>query len=467
MSNNKYKSLLNNSVLFAVGNLGSKLISFLMLPLYTYQLSSSAFGKADLVQTTVSLLLPVVSLSIFDAILRFGMDRDNDNSEIFTNGVMITIISSIIVFILGVTGELIGYSFSMYLTITLILQATQSLYSQYIKAIGKVQIFAFNGILLSLLTAILNILLLVVMHLGINGYLLSIIIATLLSNVYLFFRVKLYNDFSLNKFNFNKLKEMLRFSVPLIPNSVAWWTTTTISRYFILFFINVTANGIFAVANRIPSLLSVLNSIFFQSWQMSAIQEYDSTDRGKFYSDIFFMYAELLFLGVSGILFILRPMMLILVSTEFRASWKYVPFLLITVLYSSFSGFLGQYYIAAKKTFGVFTTTVIGAVLNIIFNFIFIPTLGLMGAGISSALSFGILWLIRVKDTRKFVKTDLNVINILLNHIIIGLQISIMFTIAGLQMYIINFLLLCVSFFVNRYIVFSLYRACIKIVSRH
>lgn len=467
MSNNKYKLLLNNSVLFAVGNLGSKLISFLMLPLYTYQLSSSAFGKADLVQTTVSLLLPVVSLSIFDAILRFGMDRDNDNSEIFTNGVMITIISSIIVFILGVTGELIGYSFSMYLTITLILQAIQSLYSQYIKAIGKVQIFAFNGILLSLLTAILNILLLVVMHLGINGYLLSIIIATLLSNVYLFFRVKLYNDFSLNKFNFNKLKEMLRFSVPLIPNSVAWWTTTTISRYFILFFINVTANGIFAVANRIPSLLSVLNSIFFQSWQMSAIQEYDSTDRGKFYSDIFFMYAELLFLGVSGILFILRPMMLILVSTEFRASWKYVPFLLITVLYSSFSGFLGQYYIAAKKTFGVFTTTVIGAVLNIIFNFIFIPTLGLMGAGISSALSFGILWLIRVKDTRKFVKTDLNVINILLNHIIIGLQISIMFTIAGLQMYIINFLLLCVSFFVNRYIVFSLYRACIKIVSRH
>ena len=415
----------------------------------------------------MSLLLPVVSLSIFDAILRFGMDRDNDNSEIFTNGVMITIISSIIVFILGVTGELIGYSFSMYLTITLILQAIQSLYSQYIKAIGKVQIFAFNGILLSLLTAILNILLLVVMHLGINGYLLSIIIATLLSNVYLFFRVKLYNDFSLNKFNFNKLKEMLRFSVPLIPNSVAWWTTTTISRYFILFFINVTANGIFAVANRIPSLLSVLNSIFFQSWQMSAIQEYDSTDRGKFYSDIFFMYAELLFLGVSGILFILRPMMLILVSTEFRASWKYVPFLLITVLYSSFSGFLGQYYIAAKKTFGVFTTTVIGAVLNIIFNFIFIPTLGLMGAGISSALSFGILWLIRVKDTRKFVKTDLNVINILLNHIIIGLQISIMFTIAGLQMYIINFLLLCVSFFVNRYIVFSLYRACIKIVSRH
>lgn len=467
MSNNKYKSLLNNSVLFAVGNLGSKLISFLMLPLYTYQLSSSAFGKADLVQTTVSLLLPVVSLSIFDAILRFGMDRDNDNSEIFTNGVMITIISSIIVFILGVTGELIGYSFSMYLTITLILQAIQSLYSQYIKAIGKVQIFAFNGILLSLLTAILNILLLVVMHLGINGYLLSIIIATLLSNVYLFFRVKLYNDFSLNKFNFNKLKEMLRFSVPLIPNSVAWWTTTTISRYFILFFTNVAANGIFAVANRIPSLLSVLNSIFFQSWQMSAIQEYDSTDRGKFYSDIFFMYAELLFLGVSGILFILRPMMLILVSTEFRASWKYVPFLLITVLYSSFSGFLGQYYIAAKKTFGVFTTTVIGAVLNIIFNFIFIPTLGLMGAGISSALSFGILWLIRVKDTRKFVKTDLNVINILLNHIIIGLQISIMFTIAGLQMYIINFLLLCVSFFVNRYIVFSLYRACIKIVSRH
>ncbi|WPC22386.1 polysaccharide biosynthesis C-terminal domain-containing protein [Pediococcus inopinatus] len=467
MMNNKYKTLLGNSALFAIGNLGSKLISFLMLPLYTYQMTSGSFGQADLIQTTVSLLLPVVSLSIFDAILRFGMDRSNDRSEIFSNGVLVTLVSSVLVLILGGMAEFLGFKFALYLTIILIMQSIQSLFSQYSKAIGKVQIFAANGILMSLVTAFFNVLLLVVFHLGIRGYLLSIVFANLFSNIYLLFRIKLYNEFSVEKINFQKLKDMLRFSAPLIPNSVAWWITNTISRYFILFFINVKANGIFAVANKIPSLISVLDSIFYQSWQISAVKEYGSENKGQFYSDIFYMYSELLFLGVSGVLFILRPMMSILVSKEFDTAWKYVPFLLLTVVYSGFSGFLGQYYIAAKKTTGVFTTTVVGALLNVIFNFIFIPTLGLMGAGVSSALSFAILWLIRIRDTQKFVRTKFHIKNMIGNHIIIGLQILVMFSLNGSEMYVFNFLFLIISFVLNRKIVLSTIDMIVNLRPKH
>ncbi|MFL2029340.1 polysaccharide biosynthesis protein [Loigolactobacillus zhaoyuanensis] len=156
-----------------------------------------------------------------------------------------------------------------------------------------------------------------------------------------------------------------------------------------------------------------------------------------------------------------------MVSSHFESAWKYVPFLLLTVLYSSFSGFLGQYYIAAKETLGVFTTTVIGAILNIIFNFIFIPTLGLMGAGISSALSFGILWLIRIKNTQKFVKTDLKVINILANHIIIGLQIFILFSTNGIIMYSVNFILLCISLLLNKDIVLAMLKMVFRMKSKN
>ncbi|WP_270364556.1 hypothetical protein [Enterococcus malodoratus] len=72
MAQNKYKRLAGNSILFAVGNLGSKLISFFMLPLYTWKLTQSDFGISDLVLSTLSLLLPIISLSVYDAVLRFS-----------------------------------------------------------------------------------------------------------------------------------------------------------------------------------------------------------------------------------------------------------------------------------------------------------------------------------------------------------------------------------------------------------
>lgn len=425
---NRYKKLIGNSIIFAIGNLGSKIISIILVPLYTYYLTTTEYGLVDIVITTSSMILPIVSLSIYEAALRFVMEKSQDENVVITNSLMITIIGSIISLALypllksmNVLNGLLEY-----MVIILILQAFQTLFAQVVRAFGKIQLYAVNGIIMTLVTGGMNILLLVYFDMGIDGYLLSMVIANIVSIVLFFLTAKIYKNIKITQFDRSLIKNMLIYSVPLIPNALMWWVINASNRYFILFFVGASANGLFAVANKIPSLLSILNTIFFKAWQLSAIEEFESKNKSQFYSEVFQYLSMVMFLGASGIIMVLKFVIEYTVSEEFYTSWKFVPFLLLGVIFSSFSAFLGTNYIAAKQTMGVFKTSVFGGVINVISNLIFVPLLGTNGAGLSTMLSFFVIWLLRVHDTKKFIRMKINIKNIVLNLSIIFTQILVL-----------------------------------------
>jgi len=445
----KYKKLVGNSFIFAVGNLGSKFISFLLLPLYTYTLTTSAYGTADLIQTTINLLLPIISLNVFDGVLRFAMDKNESKSEVFTTGFQLTIIGSAISLFLGVTFQVFWGHNAFLLVLILLVQAFQSLFSQYLKAIGNVKLFAVNGILLSVVTALLDVMLLWVFHLGLFGFLIVLIIANVVSDWFLWKRGKLSEVLRIRTVSREMVQRLIGYSAPLIPNTIAWWTTSTISRYFIAFFVGASGNGLFAVANRIPSLLNVFNTIFFQSWQLSAIEEFGSEQSSKFYSNVFKYYSQVMFFGTSGILLILKPIMRIIVSPNFYTAWKFVPLLLVSVVFSSFSSFYGQYYIAAKRTTGVLVTTVVGAAVNIGLNFVLIPRFGLLGASVSAATSYIILWILRLFQTQKIIRTTLDMPVLIGNLVVIVAQIFALYHWTDISGVLLQIPLVLISLIVN------------------
>ncbi|MDT1944026.1 lipopolysaccharide biosynthesis protein [Carnobacterium maltaromaticum] len=253
------------------------------------------------------------------------------------------------------------------------------------------------------------------------------IIATLASVLFLVLNIQITKCFALSKIDTEVIKKLLTFSIPLMPNAMMWWVVNASNRYFILFFIGTSVNGLFAVANKIPSLLSIIQSIFFQAWQMSAIEEFDSGDKSKFYSNIFEIFSVIMIIGTSFILVILKRIMYYLVAPNFFSSWELVPFLLMGILFSSFSSFLGTNYIAAKKTKGVLKTSLVGAIVNVVCCFIFIPWIGANGAGIATMISFFSIWIIRYFDTKKFIKMEINFKKLLINSTIIFTQIFILY----------------------------------------
>ncbi|MDT2813649.1 oligosaccharide flippase family protein [Vagococcus carniphilus] len=408
---NNYKKLISNSAIFAVGNLGSKLIVIFLVPFYTYFLSKQEYGTVDLITTTTNMLLPVVSLSIFDAVLRFTMDKDENQLKILTNGVIITTLGAIFSFLVTLLFFIIDLNFNniIYMYFILTLQSYQSLFSQYVRAIGKVKEFAINGILSAIVLSLSNILLIAFFKMNIAGYLLSIILSTMISCIYLISVSEIGNKFNFSFFDRKLIKKMIVYSLPLIPNSFMWWIINASNRYFIVYFISLEENGLFSVASKIPSVLAIFQMIFFQAWQLSAIDEFGSKKQNVFFSKVFEVFSVFMILMTSIILLFLKPIVTFILSSNFYNSWKFVPFLLLGTLFSSFSSFFGTNYVASKKTGGALISSVVGSIINIILCLLLIPLIGTNGAGIATMVSFLGMWLYRVVDTQKMILINIKI----------------------------------------------------------
>ncbi|MCF7623646.1 MULTISPECIES: oligosaccharide flippase family protein [Bacillaceae] len=426
---NNYKKLVNNSLIFAVGNLGTKLIVFFLVPLYTYYLTKTEFGMVDLLTSTLSFLMPIFSLCIFDSVLRFAMDNNYDKQAVLANSLVVTFIGFVLSFLIyPILIYILPFDdFILYFYLLLFVQSINTILTQYVRAIGMVKLFACSGLINAFILLVCNIFLLMLFPMGIVGYLFSLVIANIFSSLFVIIGGKVQNDFNVKKINIKLTKEMLLYSIPLIPNALMWWIMGLSDRFIITYFLGLSANGLYAVANKIPSILNIINSIFFQAWQMSAIEEVDSKDKSKFFSNVFNVFSIAMLVSTSLLLILLKIIMKFFVADNYFDAWQYVPFLLLGVVFSSFSGFLGTNYIAAKKTSGVFKTSVIGAIINIVANVILIPIIGINGASIGTMLSFAVIWLLRIKDTREFVKVEINIKKMVFTLIALIVQIGLLY----------------------------------------
>ncbi|MBU5343509.1 oligosaccharide flippase family protein [Caldibacillus hisashii] len=426
---NSYKKLLNNSLIFAIGNLGSKFIVLILVPLYTYYLTKSEYGLIDLLTTTISFIVPIITLSIVDAVLRFAMDHNYDKKEVLINSLMICLIGFfVLVIIFPLLKIILPFNkYILYFYLIILSQIIDNTLSQYIRAKEMIRLFAFSGIINAITLLISNVLLLMVLNKGITGYLVSIVVSNLVRSLLLLFRANIVKDIHLDKINISLVKEMLYYSIPLIPNALMWWIMSLSDRYLITYFLGLSANGLYAVANKVPSILSIAHSIFFQAWQMAAIEEVESKDKSQFFSNVFNIFWLTMFILTSLLLVFLKLIINVFIAEEYFESWKYIPFLLLGVVFSSFSGFLGVNYIASKKTSGVFKTSIIGAVINFITNILLIPTLGINGASIATMLSFLVIWLLRIKDTKDFVIIKIKWKTLWLSFFILMLQIGVLY----------------------------------------
>ena len=298
---NKYKKLIVNSGIFTVANFGSRLINFLFVPLYTFWLTTEEYGAIDTILATISLLIPLISLSLADCVMRFVME-DFKKKKVLLSNAFITVFV-----IMGLFGlsyfpfqeiEIFSrYWIQFYLL--LIMQTVNTIASQYVRGIGKVATFALNGVINTFFQIGFNIWFIAGLNWGIGGYLLGMNLSFIICNFYLGIKSDILKNISWKNFDFKYLKTMLRFSLPLVPTAMMWWVMNSADRYIILGVLGLSATGIYAVASKIPHIINMLFSIFQQAWQLSAIEESKAEDQTRFYSLIYNSLFEVLTIGTS------------------------------------------------------------------------------------------------------------------------------------------------------------------------
>lgn len=404
---NKYKRLFNDSIIYLFGNIGSKIVSVIMVSFYTFFLNKNDYGGIDVTQTAIALMLPVTTLCIHSAVLRFTLDDKYDKSKIITSGFVylcISVFSLTIPFCLFLNmAKLITGNIILIIILT-ILEAFNVLFGQICRGLGKTKLFANSGIIFTIVISISNIIMLGFLKVGINGYYTSLILGYLISGLILFFlgNIKKYIKFSYT--SKVTICEMLKYSFPIILNSMIWWIISGSDKFQILYILGKEKNSLYAIAEKIPVILLAFTRIFIQAWQVSAMIESDSADKDEFYSCVFRGLMFVVFLIISLILATYKFVLKIAIAPGYYDSWIAVPFLLLGAAFSSFSDFLDANYLAMKKTTGASKTLVIGAFVNIVLNYFLIHYIGFTGAAIATAISFAIVWILRMTDTESYVK---------------------------------------------------------------
>lgn len=415
----KEKQLVKNTIIYAIGNFGSKLLGFLLLPLYTSYILEAEYGYFDLIVNTISLLLPVITFQLMDGIYRFILVEENEDKKrkyisnglfiVFRNVIIASILYGIIIFIIPFENKILIYFY-------MLTSVIYNLWSQISRGLKKNIDYAAAGLILTIVTLTLNIVLVTRFNFRVNGLIISYIFANLAAVLYLEYKVKIRRYIKLDLKNTEIVKRLQKYSIPLIPNTMSWWLMNVSDRFMITFFLDSSVNGVYAMANKFASIIIIINSFFSLAWQESAIIEYEKEDRDDYYTRMFNIYMKLQLSGMAILLPATKLASTVLLKNEYIVGYKIIPILYMASIFSAFSVFYGTGYLSANDTKGSFYTTILGAILNVGINIVSIPAFGMYGAAISTLASYLIVWIVRVIQTKKYfdIKIDKKILSMLL-----------------------------------------------------
>lgn len=402
--NNKEKNLIKNTLLFTVGNIGAKLLMLIIVPLYTYYVSTDQMGQYDLVNTYVNLFSPVACLAIFESIYRWLLDLHSDRGRILKIGLLVLLVSMIAFDALAlVVTRMLSFEYWLEFIVLVDGSAIYTFAQFMTRGLRNNRIYAIQGILYTVCLIGCNIIFVVWLHWQARGLLVSMAIAYLMTTVFLLLLQR--KDLSLiKKSNVSRdmTSRLVRYSLPLVPNTIAWWLVSASNRVIINWRLGDAANGIYSISMKFPTLVNMLSTFFYQAWQEQSISEYGSSERDVYYAKIFNIYAGLLLSGIVTLLPVTKIVIKYFMDSSYASASHYVSILYLSSAFNAFASFYGTGYLSVKKTAGSFYTTICGAALNVILTLVLVSKLGLFAAALGNMMGNLAIWIVRIVQTRRY-----------------------------------------------------------------
>ena len=404
------KNLLKNIFVLGLGKVLPRFFSLFTLPIITFYLSQEEFGTYDLITTMVSFFLPLVTLQMQSAAFRFLLNnRENkDYCEI--------IISNILLFTFISSSVGLGVLFLFLIKVPFILRVLIVLYyfidtyfntvQQIARGLSKNKVYSTSVIVCTVIEFFSILLFVVYLEFSLNGLICALILSCFVASIYITMELNILKYFKYSKRSKKVILELLSYSWPLIPNSLSSWVMQLSDRVIISLFLGVSSNAVYAVANKIPNLFSLVQGTFNMAWQENASLAIDDSDSDLYYSKMFSLTFGVL-VGILSFTIAATPLLFkILIKGNYQSSYNHIPILFLAAFFSSISSYIGGIYIAYKRTKEIGYTTLIAALINAFINFALIKKIGVYAASISTLISYFFLALYRMIKVRDFQKIE-------------------------------------------------------------
>ena len=439
MNNIREKSFIKNTIIIFLSKFCTQFLSFFLLPFFTTLLSTEEYGYFDLYSTYAWLLAIFLTLQLENGIFRFLIDKRENNSEIkniITNGIIVILVQLLIFMsIYFICLKILKIKNIEYIFIMTLSTSLLNLMLQISRGLGKNIEYGLASIISGSSNVLLCILFIKYLSMKLLGIVLAYVFSNILASLFLIFKIKIYKYINFSVLSKNKIKELIKYSFPLIPNSISSWIMSISDKIMISFLLGVSFNGIYSISTKFSLLISHIFNVFSLSWTESASMSNNDEDRSIYFSKII----NIVFLLCSFMcLLILAAMPIIfkiLIKELYFDAYKYIPILICASFFELFSILIGGVFIALKLPKEIATTTILGGIINILINIFFMKKYGLIIASLSTLISYIYIALARYLKISKYVKIKLNYFNFFI--------ITIMY-------------IIIVAFYYSRSIIFSI-----------
>lgn len=421
----RIKSLIKNTLIITIGRISTQFITFLLLPLYTALLSTEEYGIVDLIFTLAQLLIPLVTLMIDQSVFRYLLSCETyiQKKNIISNAFFLLLGFNLIFLILCIfVMPFISMSYKLWITLIVIIISFSNFFLQIARGLKCTIDYTFSSFICSLVIIVFNILCILLMKIGAIGMLLAIVVGNFVCCLYLFFKLCIFKYITIKNIKKKIIIDELRYSIPLVPNQLSLWVMNSSDRLIVSYVLGTATNGILAVSHKFSAIFMTFFNIFQLAWHEIGAVHYFDKDRDIFFNEIIEKIITFFATLCMCIIIILPLVFDLLINSSYSLAYNNIPIYLMASLLNVVVGLLGVVYIAIKKTFEIAKTTILAAMINILFNIILIKYIGLYAASISTFIGYLIAMIYRIIDTQKYLNIKYNYIHYM--KITIGITLS-------------------------------------------
>lgn len=406
---NEKKRLIKNTGMIAIGNISTKLVSFFLLPLYTALLSTSEYGTFDYILSIATFCVPFVSVLMDESIFRFLIDckKQEEKEKVISTALVIVLIGMVCFTLVGIpVMQGLHYHYTYYTMIYILLNVMSGMISAILRGIGRTDQYALFNFLLGSIQVALNVVFIAAFRMGVGGMLMASILTQFFVSTIFIFRIRLWRYFDFRIVDSQMAKDMIVYSLPLIPNNVSWTIINLSDRIVLMNWLGSEATGLYAVSYKFPNLMDTVYGFFYQSWKESSARVMGDDSQNDFYNTVYEYLKNFMFALVLVMSAFMPLIFRIMINKNYYEALFYVPILLLATYFANISGFYGGIFTAYKDTKIMGTTTLTAAILNLTINLLMIHKFGIYAAAISTLVANFLIYLYRRWKVSKYIELN-------------------------------------------------------------
>jgi len=387
--------LLRNTSLLILGTIINKGILLLAIPLFSRWLSTEEFGLFDVYTTYVSLIIPIVTLSIGDAVFRFGIDSDsiNGKSEFVTDGFVVEF-TALLLFVIVMSVGFRTWEYVIPFTLYAVAEGINIYLLGYLRCIRKLNIYSFCSAVSTAFTFLFVFLFVKQFDLGLIGMLIGYTMGVTINNLIIIIYTKYHRYITFNKVKFAVIKKMVKYSFALVLSNMSWWIVNVSDRWLINIYLGAYYNGIYSASAKLPNLITTLTSMFNISWQEAAVDNISNSDRLVYYNKTYNKMCKLMITAACCCVaanFIVFDWFF---DNRYFDGRLYMPILVISSVFHGLIFYFTGINISMKRPHYNSICVFVGAATNFLINLTLIQRIGLYAAAISTLISNVLIFVI-------------------------------------------------------------------------